>query len=190
MKLGFGRRLCLVVLMLACIALSLAAIALVWYAPLYDLVLDYATRMVIPWYVAAIVTAVALAALVMAFVLLFMGARKKTPEDILVRSDEGGKVIISTQAVSALVQSAVKPIAELRDMRVRILPRERSVDIEMKVIVRPETDIPAVTEKMQQDIRSYVGAHTGIGVGTVNIAVVASPAQGEEVSLSAAARVR
>ena len=37
---------------------------------------------------------------------------------------------------------------------------------------------------------SYTHLHTGIGVGTVNIAVVASPAQGEEVSLSAAARVR
>jgi uncharacterized alkaline shock family protein YloU len=92
-----------------------------------------------------------------------LGITKYTPK---------GEVNISFDAIKALVNKAVLETSGLKDIKVFIKPGKDNISIKVKSLILPELSIPTTVEAVQEAVKNYVEAISGISVGEVQIIVM------------------
>jgi uncharacterized alkaline shock family protein YloU len=92
-----------------------------------------------------------------------IGITKYTPK---------GEVNISFEAIKALVHKAVLETSGLKDIKVFIKPGKDNISIKVKALILPELSIHPTVEVVQETVKSYIEAISGISVGEVQIIVM------------------
>lgn len=139
---------------------------------------------------AIIVGAIGLVLFIVALRLMFASAGKKAvasapmPTSTLVKANEIGSTYISLSAIDAMVQKHCRNNNRIRTIEsvVRGVAEGGGVAINVRLALMPDTDIPALTDELQQTLKQYVESFSGISVREIGILV-------EDTSINPKSRV-
>lgn len=84
---------------------------------------------------------------------------------------ELGDVRISLDTVENLALKAAARTRGLKDLKARIKVDQAGLEVELRTVVDGETSIPAITEEVQNGIKSHIEEITGIPVSRVSVYV-------------------
>ncbi|WP_312520710.1 alkaline shock response membrane anchor protein AmaP [Anaerospora sp.] len=103
--------------------------------------------------------------------LLLAGSRSRTAKDTLVHHNPMGDVHISIDAIENLVSKAVRHAKGVRGVKVVVGQSAQGLTVDVKAIVSPESNVPAVTAEVQQRIHEHIKHTIGVEIADVRILV-------------------
>ncbi|MGE5559903.1 MAG: alkaline shock response membrane anchor protein AmaP [Chloroflexota bacterium] len=99
-------------------------------------------------------------------------ARRRYPSQTLTQDTELGEVRVSLGAVESLVKKVAHQVRGVRDIRAWVGKNSAGgIDVEITVVVSPESNIPSLSDQIQTSIRDYVHNVVGVTVGQVKVLV-------------------
>lgn len=112
---------------------------------------------------------------VLCICLLFFGIRKKTPvpRGVMLEENVSGSVEITTDALRELADTYLRQINGIIINGIGITPiAYRSVRLEVRICVRPEVEIPVLSEKITREIKEHFVTYAGISADEVRIRIM------------------
>jgi uncharacterized alkaline shock family protein YloU len=104
--------------------------------------------------------------------LLMAGMRSRpSVKAAVVHHLDMGDVHISLDAIKNLVEKTVRHIRGVRGVKVGVVHEEQGLKVQIKAIVSPESNVPAVSNDMQQRVREYIKNTVGVELIEVKIFV-------------------
>jgi uncharacterized alkaline shock family protein YloU len=109
--------------------------------------------------------------------LSFMFARiilgRQQRERTIAFDNPAGRVTISLTAMEDLIRRVITRSPEVKEIRPRVVANKRGLDVGVRLVLRSDSNIPEITSKLQEMIRSKVQDTIGIdGVVSVRVDVV------------------
>jgi uncharacterized alkaline shock family protein YloU len=149
------------------LSVALFAIALGWNAgpPIAETLVTMYNR---TWETVVVAGVLLLIAVHLAGLVLRRGEEKA-----VITETELGKIRISFRAIENLVCRTVRSIKGVRDLDVKVISRNSGVDIQIALIVEPETVFTELGDEVQQKVVQAVGDTGGITAGSVAVKIKA-----------------
>ena len=89
------------------------------------------------------------------------------------KTSETGGVYLTVPALTDLCARYLSSITEISVSRIGVMPQEdKTLKIDCDISMKPETDIPLMTEKIDREMREYIERYSGVNVSAVNIRVL------------------
>ena len=85
---------------------------------------------------------------------LMLGGMQK--EKTIAFNNPSGQVTVSLAAVEDLVRRLTAPISEIKELRPDVIVSKKGIQIDLRVILRAETNIPDLTLRLQELVKSKV----------------------------------
>lgn len=109
--------------------------------------------------------------------LSFMFARiilgRQQRERTIAFDNPAGRVTISLTAMEDLIRRLITRSPEVKEIRPHVVANKKGLDVGIRLILRADSNIPEITSKLQEMIRSKVQDTIGIdGVVSVRVDVV------------------
>lgn len=117
------------------------------------------------------VAAVGLLAFVASARVLGAGLRGRDPRPALVRQLPLGEVEVALGAVEGLVARTGRQLEGVRDLRARIAPGEKGLNVELRAWVGSDVRVPDLCDRLQQAVRQKIQGVVGTEVGEVRILI-------------------
>ncbi len=95
--------------------------------------------------------------------------RKK--KQAVVQDGELGDVRVSLPAIESLAEKVVSTIKGVRDVRAKVVSAPQGINMHMNITVSPDSNVPALSKDIQQQVRDSVLNVAGIAVHEVRVAV-------------------
>lgn len=173
MKMKVGTRVVftifVIIMVIACLFLLGVTFGLINTAMLNGIVQSFVgTDMAIKALYAAIFIVLA----VVGICLLFFGVKKAMPSVAKIADFEIGTVTITVRAIEELVEKYVRDFRDVKGLNIRVESFVEAVEIYLQIAVKPETDIPDLTKKLQDGLTDNVQKTTGIKVRKNSIIVM------------------
>ncbi len=106
--------------------------------------------------------------------LLFFGIGKKKPQAVNISSTDDGAVMIVIEAFRELVQRYLDTKTAVITQKIIVKPvSERTVNLQLNLSAKPETDIPAAAADIKCGLKEYLEMYSG--VTALNIAITIDP---------------
>ncbi|MFP4198576.1 MAG: alkaline shock response membrane anchor protein AmaP [Halanaerobium sp.] len=86
-------------------------------------------------------------------------------------SSESGDITITISAISNLIKDRVKEKERFEDIKVKLEEQEEGLKIILSGKLTVPGNLPAISENIQQDLKSYIKKTTGIEVAKVQIRI-------------------
>ena len=86
-------------------------------------------------------------------------------------SSESGDITITISALSNLIKDRVKEKEKFDDIKVKLEEKEAGLKILLNGNLMVPGDLPAISENIQRDLKSYIKETTGIEVEKVQIRI-------------------
>lgn len=86
-------------------------------------------------------------------------------------SSDSGDITITIAALTNLIKDRVKEKEEFDNIKVKLREREEGLTIILKGKLTVPGDLPAISESIQHDLKSYIKQTTGIAVEKVQIQI-------------------
>jgi len=86
-------------------------------------------------------------------------------------SSESGDITITISALSNLIKDRVKEKEEFDDIKIKLKEQEQGLKIILSGKLTVPSNLPAVSENIQQDLKEYIKQTTGIQVEKVQIRI-------------------
>ncbi|VBB08013.1 alkaline shock protein asp23 [Lucifera butyrica] len=103
--------------------------------------------------------------------LLLAGVRSRHAKDTIVHHTDMGDVHISINAIENLVEKAARHTRGVRGVKVAVGTVGEALKVNLKVIVSPESNVPAVSAEMQNKVNEYIKNTVGVELVDVRILV-------------------
>lgn len=159
-----------VIVFFICVAMVVvSAFAILFSLKVFSL--DYFWTRLVYFYGRWEMGAVAGIFLVGSILILLSGFRNRKIPESVINNGEMGSVSISFNAVENLILKAANNVERLKDVKVKLKPREDSLSIILKVTVAPDTNIPELTSELQRVVKDYVESMAGISVREIKVKV-------------------
>ncbi|WP_408954651.1 alkaline shock response membrane anchor protein AmaP [Natroniella sp. ANB-PHB2] len=97
--------------------------------------------------------------------------RRKKSKSAVVDNAKTGTIMISLEAINSLVRKLVEQEDKVVESNSKIKIKDKGVHIYLKLVVYTETNIPNLTQKLQEIIKEQVTQSTGVKVGQVEILI-------------------
>jgi uncharacterized alkaline shock family protein YloU len=117
------------------------------------------------------VAVVYLVFLIMSLFIIYPYFTDKKFKSTRLLSSESGDITITISALSNLIKDRVKEKETFDDMKVKIEELEQGLKIILSGNLTVPGDLPAISENIQQDLKSYITKTTGIQVEKVQIRI-------------------
>jgi uncharacterized alkaline shock family protein YloU len=147
---------------------SLAVILFVFHVLDLNTVQSLLTLVYTDNQVAAIVFGIACSIIFMSFLLenLIYGRRRR--ERTIAFDNPAGPVTVSLSALEDLIKRLSLQVHEVKEIRPTVLAIKKGLDIDIKLILRAETNIPELTTRLQDLVRRKIEETIGME-GKINI---------------------
>ncbi len=173
MKMGTGTRALFTVFLVAVIALCVFVLG-----TLFGLVpvtyIDGIARTVSVggfWY-KFLYAAILIVVVVVGFMLMFFGVRKKAPKTAKIAVFESGSIVITVKAIEELVEKYVREVKSIKGLHSNVVSYNDYIDINVEIAVQPGSDIPELTKDLQFGLAEAIQKQTGITVKQTKISVM------------------
>lgn len=84
---------------------------------------------------------------------------------------ETGTVYITKDTFESIIMTVTRAYAELKNVRVEMIVNETGVSANVYTMILPETVVPTLTAKLQENIKSSVLKQTTVEIKEVNIKI-------------------
>ncbi len=174
MKVKFLDRLLVVVCAVLLLFMGSALIVMV-FAPVVAVLFANATanysNNLIARITALIPAAIFLAVAIRLLAITLMREPKLKSVGVTVQSTSDGEIQISVTALDTLVKKCISSIMGIVEVNSKIIGHDDSITIDVKLSVYDGFNIPEITMKLQQKIKSTIQEESGIAVREVKILV-------------------
>lgn len=103
--------------------------------------------------------------------LLYVSLRKGQEVSTIDQRTEYGDIRISLETVENLSLKAAGRVRGIKDFKAKVRVTNAGLDIVIRTLVDGDSSIPAMTEEIQQAVKSHIEEITGIPVATVSVYV-------------------
>ncbi len=109
--------------------------------------------------------------------MILMGARlfwagiRPARKHVIVHEGASGQVRIALTAIEDLVEKVVSPNSGIREVKSRVLALPEGIGIKVQATVAPDTQIPALSRTIQEQVKEKVFEVTGLPVQQVHVFV-------------------
>lgn len=104
--------------------------------------------------------------------ILYGFSRRRYPSQSLTQDTELGEVRVSLGAVENLVRKTASQVRGVREVRTVVTRnKEAGIDVELSLVVSSDSNIPSLSDQVQNLIRDYVHTVVGVTVGQVKVLV-------------------
>ena len=103
--------------------------------------------------------------------LLLAGLRSRRGKNSIVHHNEMGDVYISLDAVENLVEKAARQVRGVRNIKVFASHADSGLKLQVKAVISPEHNVPAVTAEIQERVNTYIKNTVGIELAEMKIFV-------------------
>nr|WP_282706866.1 alkaline shock response membrane anchor protein AmaP [Natroniella acetigena] len=97
--------------------------------------------------------------------------RRKKSKSAVVGNSKSGTIMISLEAINSLVKKLVEQEDKVVESNSKIKIKDNGVHIYLKLVALAETNVPNLTQKLQEVIKEQVTQSTGVKVGQVEILI-------------------
>lgn len=101
--------------------------------------------------------------------LLLAGVRSQRSRHAILHHTDLGDVHISIHSIENLVEKTARHTRGIRNVNVAVGYGKQGLEVDIKAVVSPDSNIPAVTRELQQ--RIYDAIKNTVGVDTVDIRI-------------------
>lgn len=115
--------------------------------------------------------AICVVLIVIAFILMFFGTRKRTAAVAQVAEFNGGRIVITTKAIEELIHREITNMREIKAAHTRVISHGDYVDVVTSLSLLPGENIPEVTKTLQAKLQEDVEAQAGVQIRDLKIAV-------------------
>lgn len=95
--------------------------------------------------------------------------REKAPTSALLAAGDNGTAYVTLAALDSLVQRHCRANQRIKECESGVIARQNGVAISLKLQVLPDTVIPELSAQLQQSLKEYIEAVSGIGVTSVDV---------------------
>ena len=134
--------------------------------PQYWLKLLYENAVV--WWIVSIIGVLVV---VLSFMLMFSGIRKRKPKTATISMGDGGAINITLNAIEEMATRHIAADAAVRSVLVRAVPKEGKINIAAQLTVTEGTCIPDVLKALQVSLKAHIETLSGIEVGKITLFV-------------------
>ncbi len=96
----------------------------------------------------------------LSFAQVILGRMQK--EKTIAFNNPSGRVTVSLSAVEDLVRKLTSPITEIKELRPNVIVSKKGIQIDLRLILKTETNIPDLTLRIQELIKSKVQEILGV----------------------------
>jgi len=118
-----------------------------------------------------LVSFIAVIIIIVSFVLMFSGIRRRKPRAALVRMTEGGAISISISALEEMVTRYIAANEAVRTVRATATVRDSRLNVQANLSVAEGTNIPETLQAIQTGLKSHVETLSGIEVNKIMLLV-------------------
>lgn len=118
-----------------------------------------------------IVSVVAVVVVIVSFMLMFSGIRRRKPKAALVRVTEGGAISISISALEEMVTRFIAANESVRTVRATARVRDSKLNVQAKLAVGEGTNIPETLQAIQTGLKAHIELLSGIEVNKIMLLV-------------------
>ncbi|MGP3779642.1 alkaline shock response membrane anchor protein AmaP [Halanaerobium saccharolyticum] len=112
-----------------------------------------------------------LAFLIMALFVIYPYFTDRKFKSTRLLSSESGDITITISALSNLIKDRVKEKQRFDDIKIKLEEKEEGLKIILSGKLTVPGDLPAISESIQHDLKSYIKQTTGIQVEKVQIRI-------------------
>lgn len=171
MKMRTTERILLVFFALIMIAVSVVITLLAWNVFTPGDISDLLQAVTDSMLLAAVFTVAALILFAYSIRIMFVSTKKPAPTAAIVKITDTGSIRISIDTVNALAVKLARSVENIRDVRINTLMAEQGIDIYIRAAMTPDANIPEVSQKLQEAVKSGIEAHTGLFVKNIPVYV-------------------
>jgi uncharacterized alkaline shock family protein YloU len=118
-----------------------------------------------------IVSVIAVVVVLVSFMLMFSGIRRRKPKSAMVRLTEGGTISITLSALEEMTMRFIASNESVRNVRASVGVRDGKLNIHAKLAVAEGTNIPEVLQSLQSGLKTHVEVLAGIEVNKIMLLV-------------------
>jgi uncharacterized alkaline shock family protein YloU len=118
-----------------------------------------------------LVSFIAVVVIVVSFMLMFSGIRRRKPKAALVRVTEGGAISISISALEEMVTRFIAANESVRTVRAAAWVRDSKLNVQANLSVAEGTNIPETLQSIQTGLKAHVELFSGIEVNKIMLLV-------------------
>jgi uncharacterized alkaline shock family protein YloU len=118
-----------------------------------------------------IVSLIAVAVIIISFMLMFSGIRRRKPRAALVRVTEGGVISISISALEEMATRFIVSNESVRTVRATAWVRDSKLNVQAKLSVTDGTNIPETLQTIQTGLKGHIELLSGIEVNKIMLLV-------------------
>jgi uncharacterized alkaline shock family protein YloU len=89
----------------------------------------------------------------------------------IVKYTSEGEVNISFETIKSLVLKTVSGVKGIKDVNVMVKPGKENINIFIKALILPDTNIPQTVKEVQEGVKNYIQTITEVPVGEVKVMV-------------------
>lgn len=131
-----------------------------WLSLLYS---DGTTR-----FVAAVVC---ILIIILSFMLMFYGVRKRKPKTALIKSTSAGTIFISVNAIEEMAVRHIASNGAIKNVKASIKIRDSKVNILAKLAIAEGANIPELLLSLQTSLKEHIEVLAGIPVNKITMLV-------------------
>jgi uncharacterized alkaline shock family protein YloU len=105
-------------------------------------------------------TGVLLIFISISFAQLILGKIQR--ERTIAFANPSGQVTIALSAVEDLITRLLRPIPEIKEVRPDVIAGKRGIEIDLRLVLRSEANIPELTMQLQETVKNKVQELLGI----------------------------
>ncbi len=109
--------------------------------------------------------------LIVNLVILFSGIRVRTSSKFYCFKNENGMVRISANSVENIALSVARRSVNIKEAKAKAKFRKNRVEVTLRMVVYPDTQVPKLSETLQDTIRTSIEMMTELNVGLVDVNV-------------------
>ena len=171
MKLRVFDRIVMTVLMLCLIAIAGVAVAAAWDMIPLRFVGDMISSIQFNWLTRAAVTAAGLLLAFLCVKVIFSVPKKVRSSNAMVKSTQEGGIFISIPALSTIAGTVASKMNEVRDMKSMITSRDDGIYMRLRVVFKPEVNVPEASTRLQTDVKQAIENQAGVPVREIRLLV-------------------
>jgi uncharacterized alkaline shock family protein YloU len=118
-----------------------------------------------------IVSVISMVVIIISFMLMFSGIRRRKPKTALVRMTEGGTISITISALEEMTMRFVAANASVRTVKATAVVRDSKLNVQAKMAVAEGTNIPEVLQSIQAGLKTHIETLSGIEVNKIMLLV-------------------
>jgi len=118
-----------------------------------------------------IVSAIAVVVVIISFMLMFSGVRRRKPKTATIKSTEGGVISITLSALEEMSTRFISANEFVRTVKATASVHDSKLNVQAKMAVAEGTNIPEALQTIQAGLKAHIELFAGIEVNRIILLV-------------------